>query len=380
MPNNKKHHYVPRFYLKRFSGNGKSIGLYNLSKKLNIHTANLKKQCYKDYFYGKDQVTENTLSEIERLASTLFTAIDKVGEVPPRRTIPRLNLIYYVLIQQARTRHSADVLDEMHDKIIKHSFKEKIESKIENVNLDDFILGIRDVSQYALDLAVRSYPLLLDLRAKLIVNQTSVEFITSDNPVVMYNPFMLFRKYGGNTGYASKGLQIYFPIDPEKIIVLYDSRVYRFGVDNKKVIKIFNKQDVYNLNALQACSCYENIYFRNEKIDTEALHRKVLPYLRTNKANIFAFSEKNTVYERSEIVITYKEDITINVKLSFVRIRQNAIKWRLAFRKLKQKPVAVIRDERLYDAFDEFRDLDKSEEYSQHEFEKFYWQKYGKFI
>ncbi len=54
MPNNKKHHYVPRFYA-IFSGR-KSIHLYNLKSGRTVHYANLSNQCYRDYLLAQEQL------------------------------------------------------------------------------------------------------------------------------------------------------------------------------------------------------------------------------------------------------------------------------------------------------------------------------------
>jgi len=62
---NKKHHYVPLFYLKRFSPDGKSINLYNLRSTRTIYKAKLKNQCYSDYFYGKEPDIEHALAGLD---------------------------------------------------------------------------------------------------------------------------------------------------------------------------------------------------------------------------------------------------------------------------------------------------------------------------
>ncbi|HQM83160.1 MAG TPA: DUF4238 domain-containing protein, partial [bacterium] len=75
MPDNKKHHFVPRFYLKLFSENRKSINIFNLSSRKLIKNGCLKDQCYQDYFYGKDNKTEKDLSDIENEVSVFIKDI-----------------------------------------------------------------------------------------------------------------------------------------------------------------------------------------------------------------------------------------------------------------------------------------------------------------
>lgn len=51
MAKKKRHHYVPQFYLKRFSNNNESkvLGIYNLDNKKFIQNAPLKSQAYENF-------------------------------------------------------------------------------------------------------------------------------------------------------------------------------------------------------------------------------------------------------------------------------------------------------------------------------------------
>ena len=54
MAQNKNQHYIPKFYFKQFSQNGKTICVFNISKELSIENAPITGQCSKDYFYSKN--------------------------------------------------------------------------------------------------------------------------------------------------------------------------------------------------------------------------------------------------------------------------------------------------------------------------------------
>lgn len=66
MPSNKKHHFVPRFYLRRFSADGVSINLYNVPSGRSIFRANRKNQAYRDCFYGKELEVEHAIAGLDR--------------------------------------------------------------------------------------------------------------------------------------------------------------------------------------------------------------------------------------------------------------------------------------------------------------------------
>lgn len=376
MPKNKKHHYVPKFYLRLFSRDKKSICLYNLPKQLHVVNASLKNQCYQDYFYGKEKTTESALAGMEGEIARLYSLINNHNSLPPPLSEHHVAMVMSVLIQYGRTKYQADALDEMHDKIFKHTFKEKIESELEGVNLDDHIIGIKDVAQYSLGLMTQHYPLLLDLGYKLLVNKTGVEFITSDNPVVMYNQLLSFRKMGGNTGLSCKGLLISFPVSPGKLIIMYDDNVYRVGGETKSVIEVTSEKDVYDLNALQACSCYENIYFMNPNQNVAALYRKVRPFLREHKSNIKVFPGPSEENRRSEYIISYREDIRFNLNLSFLGLRKSAKEWRSSFQKLRRQPAAILRNKTFHDDAEEFVESVKKGAHRADEFVKFMSKKY----
>ena len=67
MTEKKNQHYLPKFYLRNFSyyNNEKQIGLYNIFNSFFIHQAKLKTQGSKNFYYGKDGIIENFLSEHE---------------------------------------------------------------------------------------------------------------------------------------------------------------------------------------------------------------------------------------------------------------------------------------------------------------------------
>lgn len=376
MPDNKKHHYVPKFYLKRFSENTKSIGLYNLEKKLKVARAPLKSQCYQDYFYGKDQVTEKVLCQLEGEIAALYKSIDEHASLPPILSEEHIAFVISVIIQYGRTKYSADSLDEINDKFIKHVYRDKIEAEVDDVNLDDYFVGIEDVAKYSMGLFVQQYPHTLDLNYKLIINKTKTEFVTSDNPVVFYNQLLLNNNAGSNTGLAVKGLQVFLPLSPDKLVMMYDHNVYRVGKDRVGVIEITNDQDIYNINALQMVSCYENIYFCSDSQRMDALHRKANPFLREAKTTFNVISEQTTGNSRSELVITSKQDVKLNMNLSFVSIRKKAREWRNDFLKLNPRPVTVLRNEEYHQYVDEFIEKVRDGEHKTEDFVAFIYKKF----
>jgi len=352
MPHNKKHHYVPRFYLKRFSYNGRSISLWNINKKLKVLSANLQHQCYKNYFYGSELEAEKALGLIESHCARILRLIDEFQYPPQHGTEDYHILILYILTQHGRTVYAADLLNEMNEQMVKYILGPK--ANAEGLDLSKVNIGLKEPAKYSLGLSTELFPFLLDLNCKLILNETHVEFVTSDNPVVFYNQLFSFRRYWSNTGYASKGLQIFFPINPHMTIILYDNQSYSVGKRNNQIVKVTLTKDVYELNTLQMTSANENVYFRDQQLDIETLNKRSSAFRRNQKSNMDVFKKEKTQETREEIIASSRVDIKTNLKLSFVRITKATKIWRKEFLKQKNQPVAVVRNKQLCDDHREF--------------------------
>src|SRR5438093_12750475 len=117
MPNNKKHHYVPKFYLKRFSvTESRSINIFNIPSRRSILDGNLGNQCYSNRYYGPTPVVENALSRIEGEAARVIAEIESSRQLPESNTADHFILISFVVFQAARTKASGEAADEMADK------------------------------------------------------------------------------------------------------------------------------------------------------------------------------------------------------------------------------------------------------------------------
>lgn len=366
MPEYKKQHYVPQFYLKGFSPNGKSINIWNIQHQRKIQSASLKNQCSKNYFYNKQLVVEKALGEIEGQMAHIVKNMNISGTLPERGSPEHGVILVYVLMQYGRTQYSAETFDEFHDKLFKQLLLPT--AKAERLDLDKVTFGIENAVLYSLAQVTQLYPVLLDLDFKLLTSNTDVEFVTSDNPVVTYNQLLSFRKFGSNTGFAAKGLQIFFPIGPKNILLFYDSNVYTIGKRSSRFVEINNSKDIYQINTLQMCSALNNVYFRETTLDIESLYRKALPFRRQMKASVDSFSHTNSQEINKKIISMAQIDVKTNLTLSFLQIKRNAKRWRTKFRRQNVQPVSVVRNPLILEACEEFSKKAENKEYKHSEF------------
>jgi hypothetical protein len=115
MPDNKRHHYVPQFYLRLFANQPKrkGISLYNLRSNKHVRNAPIDRQAYRNYFYSKVSLYEKSLADLEGVAAPLFQKIVAQDYVPTPREPDHNTLITFVLFLYRRTVAAADEQNEL---------------------------------------------------------------------------------------------------------------------------------------------------------------------------------------------------------------------------------------------------------------------------
>jgi hypothetical protein len=332
----------------------------------------LKNQCYRDYFYGKDLQIEKALSLIEGQMSQILNRVQSKNTLPNRGSPDHITLLMYTLIQHARTAYSAEMYDEQTDKIIKHLVAPKlVDMNYSSEQIASVRVTLKNPARFALSVAAPHYPLLVDLKLKLIRATGAHEFITSDTPVVFYNQFLSFRKLGSNTGLASKGLIIFIPISPKQLIILYDEAVYGVGSKSCDVINVSDPRDVEQINRLQFVSALENIYYSDKSFPALQEFKASERYRRTQKSRMQVFQNDRTGEQRKDLVMISGEDMETGLTLSFVRIIKPAKRWRREFQAKSSQPAAVVRNETLLKHYKDFLKLVDAGKYNHGEFFKF---------
>lgn len=350
MPGNKNHHYVPRFYLRNFSRSGKSVDLFNIDSNQLIKNAPIKGQCCGDYFYGKNLEHEKSLSAAEGEVATLFKTINEQLRLPHYFTAGHLLLCFHIATQGARTQYAADVMDEITDGMWKEVLKH--EPTVTKDMLAQVKIGYDNPALVSIGHAALSFPLLMDLECRALLAPPGTEFITSDNPVVMYNQFMLRRTVGSNTGIASKGLQIFFPIWPFLTLVMYDRDVYHFGRAKSELVHIASAMDVHELNMLQVIAATKNVYTLTPAANIFKVAQDAAKYRRKKKVVVKAFPQANEGDRNSELIATSREDIRTGAMLGFMRVHKRPKTWLKNFNAQAYQQAAVVRDEAIVARFE----------------------------
>lgn len=190
MADKKNQHYIPKFYLRKFSyqGNEKQIGLFNVRKSFFYPTAPLKNQGSKDFFYGVDGIIKEGLSIIEGTLAESLRQVISNRKVPEKLSKEHINLLAFVVL--AHLRNPA-IIQNMRD-LVKSAQSRALEL---DADLDPtkFFPDIsnEEAEKTALSQVSEIVPVIADLDFKLLINRTEKPFITSDFPVIKYNQYLV---------------------------------------------------------------------------------------------------------------------------------------------------------------------------------------------
>lgn len=326
-------HFVPKFYLRYFSylNNKKQIGVYNLNSKRIISNAPLKSQAYKANFYGADGELEEALSEIEDKTAILWNKMVNAHYLPVNHSKEYDLLLLFIVVLKHRNPYAAkemnDLIDSQIRAILKIANPKEFDEKIHYAHKTPVDLSLSNV--------LESIAYIQDLGFKILVNSTRTPFITSDNPAVFYNSFLEMRNYTlGSTGYASLGLQIFLPLNPQTVLFLYDSSVYKVGNLNESIVPINFEEDVNQLNVLQLMNCIRNVYF-NHQLNTEYLSvysnkcRKPSTNRGISLKQIDRVIKDGKLQKNSMFLHTQATGIKIGLRLTFMEIITKAKRMKI---------------------------------------------------
>jgi hypothetical protein len=251
----KNQHFVPQSLLKNFSTRReKTMGIYDSKRKILRDSVSARKIFSENYFYDKDNTTENFLAEhVEGPAGPIFEGIVK----NPKEKISRnkIDLLRFIAVQLNRTPRAlsnsienisnfGDLLIQQHAKL--NGIDPEIAKDIKvRVNQPKTILN-----QQTVDGAL-NWPLIYDLDYQILIDQTNTGFVICDHPVVHYNWYLRNSNDPRHTSLVSCGLQIFLPISHSITLCFYDGKIYKMGPRKKTYTKLMEPKDILLLNELQ---------------------------------------------------------------------------------------------------------------------------------
>ena len=343
MANEKRNHYVPKFYLNLFKSSNGKIHLYRLDKRKPHKDVTLRDQCRVNWLYGKDGRLENVLGSIERRVSDSLRGVASSGELPTRDSEQYSDIIAFVAVQLARTPAKAMQMGNVTTQLVETVFAGR-----RGDQLADTLTGALaepdslDVMRFMLECAPEFYSHIFDLESLLVVCPDPC-FITSDNPVALYNQYCEQIQNRGCIGARSEGLQIFLPLNPHACLVMFDGSVYAAQGDDNGRIQSFGERDVRTLNKLQIMTADAAVYFSNWRTRKEitriakgnnALGRKIEPIVK---------EYPSVSGDDGSLIHAYPSVPNLSVELSFLTVKESAKRVSLEKRATKYRNTLRVR-------------------------------------
>jgi hypothetical protein len=263
MADHKNQHFVPRVHLKPFSidGRAKAVNLFLISKGRPIFGAPVKGQCSRDYLYGEDGFLEKRLSRIEGRYAAMLRALSEPSHLLDGDD--RFVLRYSTLLQSLRTFGQIERVLEMMRKIA--GFMRR-GNEAHGQGWDPADDPTQDQAMMALMQGFKEQVdarLFDDLKVVILHNKTGRDFVTSDDPAVTTNRWMLQRKRMASFGTSAAGLVMIMPLGPRMVSMIYDPAVYAVNFNAVQgILDITKEADVLALNEHQYIRAQEAVYFR----------------------------------------------------------------------------------------------------------------------
>jgi hypothetical protein len=324
----KRQHYVPRFILRRFSDDQKNVAILLMADGRYVSSGPLKYQCYEDYFYGEDQILEQSFAKNETQIAGMLGDLDK-GRLERLSEDDLVQLRLFVHYQLFRTRGAAEQSTEF-----KSAFVREMATTTAKLNKDavdeETIASLRlqnpgDVTEN-IWLAAKSSPALQDLDVKFLLYERPAGFVIGDHPVVACNQFAehhpVLSRWPNITGAVSKGLQVFLPLSPSVTLCLYDPGTYAFDV-GRRVCNV-GPRDVRFLNSAQAVNAWRCVFLngcRSDEKSRQMLLEARSKHVDVHKPQVFA----SHPFEKADgtvgqLVAVAKNDVRVCARYSFLRV------------------------------------------------------------
>lgn len=260
MPEYKNQHYVPQHYLRGWAEDGK-ISVYHLENGAIPVKTSISRVCSEDYLYGNPTHVEEELHKLEGVHQEPVAALRKgsyLSDLTPRERVLMLSFITTQRLRSKSTRKSIDEGEIMLRKAIREdlvsdAYEDLIEwtSDLEPEEKEDTLVDATTLGIHLqmIVLGVFGHCTIGDLKPTMLRNVAKENFIISNTPIVVDNP--KFKSDTVVAGIAEPGVQIYCPIDPERVLLLYDPDAYEIESNYLNQVLLKSQKTVDEINLLQ---------------------------------------------------------------------------------------------------------------------------------
>ena len=313
----KTQHYVPKFYLRNFTDKKNCISTYIYSKDKFIKNASFDSVANEEYFYGKDLVIEKALSVMEGEWAKSFEIIIKNNEqdYSNKEVAKIIDDIYtFIGFQLSRTLKIYDSQIDLKNFLTNYITAKSSSIEAANSSLKKYFPDNFNPMLVPMQIAFFVKNLFRDLTPIILYNKTNIDFITSDNPVILYNRFLANKNYKGNYGLGAKGLCLLLPLSPDILLCLYDHKIY-FPTDNHNYYEP-TTENVLEINKLICRNAYDSIFLTPNHDENYAKQ------LKNSFVNNLEWRTSTAESNIGEIIVVKGQSILEEYSMPFLTIKK----------------------------------------------------------
>lgn len=339
MADTKKEHYVPRCYLKHFEADNGKIQVFD-KKIMQVREQRPFEVAMENYFYDIDFVELSkraTPEEMEKIHSDLLKIVgeknwDSIQAVLAdkkhiEKFYSQLEVIYslllgkvisksysgnnwvinncyafsdeekelfslFIAIQIIRTKTFREDIGDMIEKLYQtlayksQMFdKDAIPKEEFEVSVDKDFVKLQHSSMILdPDMTIQIAETLYKHIWVVYVNKTNHPFYTSDDPVARI-PHK-HDKYMSYSGLSSEGIEIVFPISPNLLLAMYDTKTFSSYFSDRQFVVVDQKDLVDYFNQAQVYNSYRCIFSQKENFELATQICKENPIFREQRNRI----------------------------------------------------------------------------------------------
>jgi Protein of unknown function (DUF4238) len=162
----------------------------------------------------------------------------------------------FAIVQLRRTARAIEELREFSEHTTNLVFKYHPEERPKDQRTDQQLMAL------SLKMALRLKEYVSDLKAIVFRNGTDIDFIISDNPLVLTNRFSFQRLRESAFGLSNSGAILAMPITPKMCLVWYDRGVYNVpNASGTPFVDVKSGEDAASINEWQYLHAQEILYF-----------------------------------------------------------------------------------------------------------------------
>lgn len=318
------HHFVPQFYLRRFSDDGKSINLFNFRAGRTITGAAIKGQCQKRGLHDWSAGLEERLAAIEQLAAKALNRVAETGQPPKLFSRDDALIKFFIILQKCRTLKIGEQYDTYSayraEILLSHGVVDHGNSAEKSE------MGDKESIRGPMQMYIHNGKYISDLQPQLFVNDTSFDFLTSDHPAITHNQYSEAVKDVGVLGLACVGIQLWLPLSPRLLYMVYDQTAYRVGASRReRTTHLTDPREVQNFNGFQILNAQSNIYFRCVLAapDVEASARALVKKRLEKRLQFARFAREEEDGSRSEMLVQHERQTPISLDISSISVQRS---------------------------------------------------------